>query len=68
MAILEVTHISKAFEDTEVLKDISFSMEKGTGIVHHRFFRKRENYVASVSELPGTARRRHHSGKRGNTF
>ena len=29
MAILEVEHISKNFEDTEVLKDISFSLEKG---------------------------------------
>ena len=29
MAILEVEHICKSFEKTEVLKDISFSMEKG---------------------------------------
>lgn len=29
MAILEVEHISKSFGKTEVLKDISFSMEKG---------------------------------------
>lgn len=29
MAILEVEHISKTFERTEVLKDISFSLEKG---------------------------------------
>ena len=29
MAILEVEHISKNFEDTEVLKDISFYLEKG---------------------------------------
>jgi polar amino acid transport system ATP-binding protein len=29
MAILEVEHIQKAFEHTEVLKDISFSLEKG---------------------------------------
>ncbi|MCD7836957.1 MAG: ATP-binding cassette domain-containing protein, partial [Lachnospiraceae bacterium] len=29
MAVLEVEHISKAFERTEVLKDISFSLEKG---------------------------------------
>jgi polar amino acid transport system ATP-binding protein len=29
MAILEVEHISKAFDRTEVLKDISFSLEKG---------------------------------------
>ena len=30
MAMLEVSNIMKKFEDTEVLKDISFSMEKGT--------------------------------------
>ena len=29
MAILEVEHICKSFEGTEVLKDISFSLEKG---------------------------------------
>lgn len=29
MAILEVEHVSKSFERTEVLKDISFSLEKG---------------------------------------
>lgn len=29
MAILEVEHIQKTFGDTQVLKDISFSMEKG---------------------------------------
>ena len=29
MSILEVEHIKKGFEETEVLKDISFSLEKG---------------------------------------
>lgn len=29
MAILEVEHIRKSFEHTEILKDISFSLEKG---------------------------------------
>lgn len=29
MAILEVKHVSKSFGNTEVLKDISFSLEKG---------------------------------------
>ena len=29
MAILEVKHISKSFGNTEVLKDVSFSLEKG---------------------------------------
>ena len=29
MSILEVEHICKSFERTEVLKDISFSLEQG---------------------------------------
>ena len=29
MAILEVEHLNKSFENTEVLKDISFTLEKG---------------------------------------
>ena len=29
MAILEVQHVSKSFGNTKVLKDISFSLEKG---------------------------------------
>ena len=29
MAILEVQHVSKSFGNTEVLKDISFTLEKG---------------------------------------
>lgn len=29
MAILEVEHLSKSFDRTEVLKDITFSLEKG---------------------------------------
>ena len=41
MPILEVEHISKSFEGTEVLKDISFSLEKSARALHHRFFRKR---------------------------
>lgn len=32
MAILEVEHISKAFGHTEVLRDISFSLEKGKAL------------------------------------
>ena len=29
MPILEVEHISKSFENTEVLKDINFTLEQG---------------------------------------
>ena len=32
MAILEVEHICKSFNRTEVLKDISFSLEKGQAV------------------------------------
>lgn len=32
MAILEVKHIEKHFEDTKVLKDVSFSMEEGSAL------------------------------------
>lgn len=32
MAILEVSHIEKSFEDTMVLKDISFSLEEGNAL------------------------------------
>ena len=32
MPILEVQHICKTFEDTEVLKDISFTLEKGEAL------------------------------------
>ena len=32
MAILEVEHICKSFGDTEVLKDLSFSLEKGQAL------------------------------------
>lgn len=39
MAILEVEHINKKFDRTEVLKDISFSLEQGTGSFNHRVIR-----------------------------
>ena len=39
MAILEVEHINKKFDRTEVLKDISFSLEQG------RFFRSSDHRV-----------------------
>ena len=32
MAMLEVSHIEKHFGNTEVLKDISFSLEKGQSL------------------------------------
>ncbi len=39
MAILEVEHINKKFDRTEVLKDISFSPGTGTGSFNHRVIR-----------------------------
>lgn len=32
MSILEVTHIEKSFESTKVLKDISFSLDRGQAL------------------------------------
>ena len=32
MAILQVAHISKSFGDTRVLKDVSFSLDKGEAV------------------------------------
>lgn len=32
MAILEVNHIGKSFENTQVLKDVSFSLEEGSAL------------------------------------
>ena len=32
MAILDVSHISKAFGNTEVLRDISFSLDPGQAL------------------------------------
>ena len=62
MAILEVEHISKSFDKTEVLKDVSFSLEKGQAVVHHRFFRKRKDNASSVPELSGDIRIAESSG------
>lgn len=68
MAILEVTHISKAFEDTEVLKDISFSMEKGQALSIIGSSGSGKTTLLRCLNFLERPRRRHHSGKRGNTF
>jgi len=44
VAILEVEHLSKSFDRTEVLKDITFSLE--TGSFNYRFFGKRKDDAA----------------------
>ena len=38
MAILEVSHIEKHFGRTNVLKDVSFSMEEGTALAIYAIF------------------------------
>ena len=63
MAILEVSNLGKSFGSTEVLKDISFSLEKGIP-GHHRFIRQRQNHPAALSQLPGNTGQRHNQGKR----
>ena len=32
MALLEVEHLNKSFDDTKVLRDISFSLEEGRSV------------------------------------
>ena len=64
MAILEVEHVSKTFGKTEVLKDISFTLEKGDVVSIIGFLRKRQNHIPAVPELPGAPRHRRHPGKR----
>ena len=70
MAILEVEHIKKKFGKTDVLKDISFSLEQGevlsiigssgpsalmTRLWYHRIIRKWKDNTSSLSELSGDA-------------
>ena len=47
MAILEVRNIEKHFGRTNVLKDVSFSME-GQCSCHNRFIRLRKDYAVTV--------------------
>ena len=68
MAILEVQHVSKSFGNTEVLKDISFSLEKGKVPFSDWFIGKRQDYAAAVPEFSGAARRRCDPCKRGDAF
>lgn len=47
MAILEVSHIEKHFGRTNVLKDVSFSMEEGTALaIIGSSVRKRQRFCA----------------------
>ena len=55
MAILEVEHIKKKFGKTDVLKDISFSLEQGKVAFYHRIIRKWKDNTSSLSELSGDA-------------
>ena len=48
MAILEVRNIEKHFGRTNVLKDVSFSMEEGNGSCDNRFIRLRKDYAVTV--------------------
>ena len=52
MAILEVQHVSKSFGNTEVLKDISFSLEKRKGTVTDRLIGKRKDNAPALPQFP----------------
>ena len=47
MAILEVRNIEKHFGRTNVLKDVSFSMEEGNALSDNRFIRLRKDYAVN---------------------
>ena len=51
MPMLEVKNIKKNFGDTEVLKGLDFSLEKGEA-GHNRLLRFGQDYAFKVSELP----------------
>ena len=46
MAILEVKNICKSFDKTEVLKGVSFSMEKRRRILYNRYI----NYIGGLGK------------------
>lgn len=58
MSILEVTNIEKSFERTKVLKDISFSLERGAGVGHYRLLWQRKNHALTLFEFFGAAGQR----------
>ena len=66
MAILEVEHVCKSFDQTEVLKDISFQLEKSQVLFHHRFLRQRKDNAAALPEFSGDAGPGHHPCQREN--
>ena len=66
MAILEVEHIQKSFERTEVLKDISFSLEKGQVVSIIGSSGSGKTTLLRLPEFPGAARRRRDPCGRGN--
>ena len=64
MAMLEVSHLEKHFGDTQVLKDINFTLEQGRVSGHHRLLGLGQDHAAPVPELSGEPRQRHHPGGR----
>ena len=61
MPILEVEHICKSFEGTEVLKDISFSLEKSQVL---SIIGSSGSGKTTLPEFPGETRWWNHQGQR----
>ena len=49
MSLLSVENIRKSYGKTPVLKDISFSLEKGEVLANYRFFRFGQNHTFKMS-------------------
>ena len=51
MAFLEVNDIKKSFGKNEILKGISFDLQKGEGAFYYRLIRLRQNNASSLHKL-----------------
>ena len=53
MAVLQVKNIEKHFGATRVLEDISFELEQGQALAHHRLLRQRKDHAAALPKFFG---------------
>ena len=58
MSLLEMKHIRKSFDDLEVIKDISLSVEKGEILSDHRTVRLRKIHASALCHHAGDHRQR----------
>ena len=56
MAFLEVKGLEKYFNDTQVLRGVDFTLEKGQVLSNYRLLRKRKDNAPALSEFSRDAR------------